>query len=109
MELEKIREDIDSIDRELLKLLNQRFELGIRAKRHKKEIFAPSREAEILKKLSDLSRSYNLVRPNFLEKLFKIIFQESRRIQKENKTLIGFKRKRKNSNVSDSTGKEVIG
>jgi len=105
MEIEKIREDIDSIDRELLKLLNQRFELGLRAKRHKKEIFDPSREAEIMKKLRCLSRSYNLVRPDFLEKLFKIIFQESRRIQKENKTLIGFKKERKNPNVSDSEGK----
>jgi len=90
MELEKIRKEIDSIDRELLKLLNQRLELGLKTKRHKKKISDPAREAEILEKLGRLSRAYSLARPDFIEKLFKSIFLESRRIQKQNKTLIGF-------------------
>ncbi len=94
MELEKIREKIDSIDEELLRLFNRRFELGLMAKRHKKEIHDPSREAVILKKLSRLSRSCSLVRPDFMEKMFKIIFQESRRIQKENGTPMDLKIRR---------------
>ena len=94
MELEKIRKEIDSIDWELLHLFNRRFELALMAKRHKKEIHDPSREAEILKKLGHLSSSFRIVRPDFIEKMFRDIFQESRRIQKEAGTPMDFKSRR---------------
>lgn len=90
MELEKIRKEIDSIDKELLKLLNQRLELGLRTKRHKKHVYDKTRETQILEQLLYLSRSYNLIKPAFVEKLFKAILVESRETQKENKPLIGF-------------------
>ncbi len=90
MNLEKIRKNIDSIDREIIRLLNERLELGLRSKKFKDSIYDREREHQILNQLKGILHAYNLIQPDFLEKLLAVIIAESRKIQEANKTLIGF-------------------
>jgi chorismate mutase len=46
MDLEKVREHIDHIDREIIKLLNERMELGLRAKSLKKRFMMEKESQE---------------------------------------------------------------
>ena len=51
MSLKKFRNRIDSIDYEILRLLHERIELGLRTKRLKKGIQDKDRETQILEQL----------------------------------------------------------
>lgn len=59
MELSEIREEINQIDDQLVKLFVQRMELSsqvaVYKKEHKMPIFVPAREREILKKVAEMS------------------------------------------------------
>jgi prephenate dehydratase/chorismate mutase/prephenate dehydratase len=90
MDLEKVREHIYHIDREIIKLLNERMELGLRAKKFKKAIYDGERESKVLKQLTKYSQSHNVIREDFVEKLFTEIIRESRKHQKTQRSLIGF-------------------
>lgn len=90
MSLKTIRKKIDHIDHELLKLLNERTELGLRAKKFKDAIYDGEREAQILEQLKEFSKSYNVIQDDFVEKLFTIIMKESLKYQEEGRSLIGF-------------------
>lgn len=88
MDLNEARKKIDLMDKELLKLLSKRMELGLRAKKLKKEISDTTREQEVLENARRNSGS--LLRPEFSEKLFREIVSESRKLQEQEVTLIGF-------------------
>lgn len=90
MDLQKIRNDIDSIDREILRLINERLELGLRTTKFKEDIYDKQRENQILEQLTALSGAYGLIQPDFVEKLYHEILSESRKLQRASKTLIGF-------------------
>ena len=90
MNLDKIRKQVDYIDHEILKLLNERMELGLRTKKFKNAIQDKDRETQILEQLKKYAHAYNLIKPDFVEKLFTAIMRESRKNQKPNKKLIGF-------------------
>jgi prephenate dehydratase/chorismate mutase/prephenate dehydratase len=90
MDLEKIREHIDHIDHEIIKLLNERMELGLRAKKFKRTIYDGERESRVLEQLTKYSQSHSVIREDFVEKLFTEIMQESRKHQKIKRSLIGF-------------------
>ncbi len=90
MNLEKIRERIDQIDYEILKILNERIELALRSKKFKGEIYDKKREDQLMKQLKNYSGILNLVQSDFVEKLFKEIIAESRKLQKKKTKLIGF-------------------
>lgn len=89
MNLEKIRYRIDRIDYEILKHLNERMELTFRTKKFKPGIKDEEREALIFSQVKKFSELHNLIRSDFVEKLFKEIIRESRSLQKEIKHLIG--------------------
>lgn len=90
MDLEKIRKKIDQIDYEILNLLNEKMELAIRIKKFKIAIDDGEREAQILEQLKKYSNTHNLMRSDFVEKLFTEIMKEGRKSQKKKKILIGF-------------------
>jgi prephenate dehydratase/chorismate mutase len=79
---------IDLIDFELVKLLNERLELGLRTKKFKKSIADEQREKAVIEKVGNYS--LRLVRKDFAQKLFKEIILESKHYQKEDFKLIGF-------------------
>jgi len=90
MSLEKIRQKISHIDHEILRLLNERIELGLRTKRFKEKIQDTERESQVLKQLEDYSHAHSVLKIEFVKALYFSIMKESRRIQTSDQTLIGF-------------------
>jgi prephenate dehydratase/chorismate mutase/prephenate dehydratase len=88
MELEKIRSAIDRIDYEIVKLLSRRLECVLRLKRLKGSIVEPGREQQVIEHVRGCS--HTVVAPEFTERLYKAIIEESVRIQKKDLRLIGF-------------------
>ncbi len=86
MELEKTREKIDAIDKEICKLLNHRLELALKTSTHKKNVHDKTREKEIFIRLEKMSASCKRLNPDFLKQLFILILAESRKLQQENQT-----------------------
>jgi len=82
MSLREIRKKIDRIDLEILDLLNERSELALRTKKIKPAVPDPVREKEILSKVRSYAAGSSLLSGAFVEKLWSVIFQESRRLQR---------------------------
>ena len=96
--MQQIRKQIDGIDKELIKLLSKRMKLAIKLGKFKKKeglpILDKKREEEMLKKLaaSPLRHGAQAWREKqakkqgldikFINKLYKEIFKESRRMQR---------------------------
>lgn len=84
--LSTLREKIDHIDSDLLKLLNQRashsIEIGKLKKKESNPVFChPDREAEIIKNI--IKENNGPLEHKSLEKLFKLIFTISCDLQKK--------------------------
>lgn len=90
MNLEEIRKNIDQIDYEILKLLNERIELSLRTRKFKDNIHDRERENQILNRLKRYSNILNLIQGDFVEKLFTEIISENRKFQEKRRKLIGF-------------------
>jgi len=90
MDLERIRKQIDNIDHEIFKLINERMELSLRTKKFKDTVLDKERESQILDQLKKYAQAYKLIQIDLIDKLFTSIFKESRKIQKAGKSLIGF-------------------
>lgn len=73
-----IRQKIDSVDKEILILLIERFELSKQIAKHKdqKLIKDKKREEEIVKNLQKIGKENNLS-PKLIEDLYSIIFKYS--------------------------------
>lgn len=88
MELSEMRRNIDAIDSEILKLLDRRFEIAVRARRLKSSTQDQLREENLISSIK--KQSYNLLSREFSEELYVEILKESRRLQDEDLKLIGF-------------------
>jgi prephenate dehydratase/chorismate mutase len=88
MDLADIRHRIDQTDFELLKLLEERMEWALRAQRLKPAVTDANRDKEVLDNVS--GAGLHLVRPEFSRDLFERTILESKRLQTENRLLIGF-------------------
>jgi prephenate dehydratase/chorismate mutase/prephenate dehydratase len=86
--LQNIRQKLDRVDYEILKLLNARMELAIKTKKFKKKITDLSRENEVLENIRKNSRG--LIAPDFCEKLYLEIISESKKLQNREFQLVGF-------------------
>jgi len=86
--LEDIRKQIDILDGKLMKLLTERMEQAILAKRFKKEIEDKSREQQILDKIRESAET--LLDGDFLVQLYQRIIQESKSLQKQDLKIIAF-------------------
>lgn len=86
MKLEKLRTEINKIDKEIVLLLGRRFNLARKVSAFKKinkvSIEDKLREQKIIKKIKILG-SNRRVDPSWLTKVFRLIIRESKRIQKE--------------------------
>jgi prephenate dehydratase/chorismate mutase/prephenate dehydratase len=88
MDLGEIRKRIDLIDYEVVKLINQRMEYALRLKKLKGRISDPEREQQVFCNINRFSR--NLITPEFSERLYREIIEESKKIQEQDLKLIGF-------------------
>lgn len=88
MSLKKIREEIDHIDAQILKLLNERMERALMAKRFKSEIEDREREKEVLNRIRE--DATGLVTEEFAEKLYIEIIKQSKELQLKDYKLIAF-------------------
>jgi prephenate dehydratase/chorismate mutase len=88
MKLEEIRKRIDTIDLELLGLIEERMGLALRSRKFKNEIRDPEREEQVYERARRLS--LNLVVPEFGEALLRRVIEESRRLQGEGLRLVAF-------------------
>lgn len=79
---EKEREQIDKIDKEIIDLLEERMEVSKEIGRIKEEndleVVDPKREKEIIRSRQRWTRLDN----RFIEKLYELIFEESRKQQR---------------------------
>jgi chorismate mutase len=90
VDLQEIRERIDDIDHQILRLLHERMELGLRTARLKAGVRDRSREADVLEEAERYARSNKLlVSDGFVRGLFDDIIRESRRIQESDRPLAG--------------------
>jgi len=82
--LEKQRNIINKIDKRILNLLEKRFitvkNIADYKKKNGLNIFQPDREKEIIKKLI---KETQILNNEFVEKLYRLIFRESKKIQND--------------------------
>ncbi len=88
MSLKTIRKNIDSLDSQILLLLNNRMEQVLIAKKFKTEIEDNEREKEVLDRIGKNSTS--LINTEFMEKVYVEIIKESKRLQQNDFQLIAF-------------------
>ena len=88
MNLEKVRKEIDTIDFEIIKLLNRRMELALTSKKFKKKVFDPDREKKVLENV--VNYAHGVVSKQFTKELFQVILKESKELQSRDYKLIGF-------------------
>jgi prephenate dehydratase/chorismate mutase/prephenate dehydratase len=88
MDLKTIREEINQVDYEIVKLLNRRLELALRTKKFKTQVVDKEREKEVVDQIQSIPLA--LVDKNFSRKLFENIIAECRGIQMEDRKLVGF-------------------
>jgi len=85
MVLEKLRNEIDSIDDEIVKLLRKRLNISYKIGKYKTKknmkIYDRKREIEIYNKINEKAEKNNLDE-RFINKIFKIIIRDSRERQK---------------------------
>ncbi len=88
MDIREIRRRIDGIDQEIIRGLDRRMELALRLKRLKHSVREPERESKVFENVRACARG--VMRPEFSESLYRVIIDESRRIQQQDLRLIGF-------------------
>lgn len=86
--LEELRQKIDVIDFEILKLINQRMEHTLRTRKLKSKVVDRNREEEVIATIRN--RSTTLIRPEFSEELYRKLIAESKFLQNKGLKLIGF-------------------
>jgi len=88
MDLKDIREQINSVDYEIVKLLNERMELALKTRQFKNEVVDNNREKEVIANVERIP--LRLVRKDFIKKLFEEIIVECREKQLHHPILVGF-------------------
>ena len=90
--LEKLRTEIDSIDKNLLQLIEKRSNLASKIIKAKKggDIFKPKREEALINKLLSRSKTSS---PQFLENIWRLLISENLFLQGGLKISVGFSQK----------------
>jgi len=88
MNLQDIRNKVNKMDFQILKLLNTRMELVLKSKKFKEKVEDLKREADVLENIR--VQSHGLIAPDFCEKLFEEIISEGKKLQSMDYKLIGF-------------------
>jgi prephenate dehydratase/chorismate mutase/prephenate dehydratase len=90
--LAEVRARIDDVDRKLLRLLDERIELALRAGRLKSSIADPAREARVLDNVG--AAAHGLLTRGFVTAVYGAILEESKRVQAARHGLAGFQGER---------------
>lgn len=88
MALKEIREEINRVDYEIVKLLNKRLEMALRAKKFKAQVVDKEREKEVIENVQKIP--LKLVEKDFSTKLFEDIISQCRGVQMEDRKLVAF-------------------
>lgn len=80
MSLDTIRRKIDEVDAEILRLLHRRMELAVESRKYKFEVEDTFREDQVISKVTELSKTYNLD-IEFIKRIYQEIFSESKKRQ----------------------------
>lgn len=80
--LEAIRKKIDELDNKLLEILELRFSLAIKTQKFKDGVIDKNREKEVLEKLLNKTKSFKYMDANFINKLYGLIFNFAKKLQK---------------------------
>jgi len=88
MSLKEIRDEIDVIDFNIIRLLNNRMELALMAKKFKSAIKDSAREREILDRIR--RNATGLIAAEVVERIYAEIMEESKNLQKRDYRLIAF-------------------
>ena len=88
MNLQMVRKKIDLLDSRIVKLLNNRMELALMARRLKTRVEDSKRENEILERIR--GNATGLVHGELMEKLYEEILRESKDLQKKDYRLLAF-------------------
>lgn len=89
MDLKDIRKRIDFLDSKILRLLNDRMEFALMAKKLKTNIEDSDREKALLDRIRQ--NSPGLINSEFIEKVYTEVIKESKTLQLRDFNLIGFK------------------
>ena len=81
MDLNEIRVTIDKIDSKILKLLNDRMEQSLLAKKFKSSIEDLEREKAIMEKIKNSPTP--LLEPEFKESIYRLIISWSKKLQEQ--------------------------
>ena len=88
MTIEEIRKNIDRLDARILKLLNDRMEQALMVRKLKQRIEDPEREQQVLEQIR--RSATELIHPEFIERIYLDVIQESKTLQQKNRELIAF-------------------
>jgi prephenate dehydratase/chorismate mutase len=88
LEIGRMRDRIDEIDLEILALIEERMELGLRMRRFKRDITDAEREQVVLDRAARSSLA--LIEADFAEDLYGSITAESKRLQAADLRLVAF-------------------
>ena len=83
MNLEDIRARISGIDKELIKLLNERMEWSLKTQIFKRTVIDKNREKTVLRYINSCANHFPRLSPQFVQKVFRMIIRESRKQQRE--------------------------
>jgi chorismate mutase / prephenate dehydratase len=89
MSLLEIRRQIDMVDSRILKLLNDRMELALMAKKFKAQVEDREREAEVLARIRE--NVTGLINAGFVERIYLEIINESKSLQDKDFKLMAFR------------------
>ena len=88
MNLKEVRNNIDSIDQQVLILLRHRLEYALQAGKHKNAVHDPSREESVFKNVT--AQASSLMQEPFIRHLYEAIIAESKELQHRGLKLVGF-------------------
>jgi prephenate dehydratase/chorismate mutase len=88
MDLNEIREKINRVDYEIVKLLNKRLEMALRAKKFKAQVVDKEREKQVIENVQKIP--LKLVEKDFSTKLFENIITQCRGVQMGDRKLVAF-------------------
>lgn len=89
MSLTEIRKKIDLLDSRILRVLNERMEMALMAKKFKTGVEDRDREAELLDRIR--RNATGLIHAELIEKIYMDILTESKALQQKDFRLIGFR------------------
>ena len=90
MDIHDLRQEIDRLDFELLKLIKTRMEFALKIRKFKTDITDPTREEKVLQRVKTHAEALGLLEAEFAEHLFAGIIEASKVLQAKGYLLAGF-------------------